>query len=64
MPFEISGKNIKIAIADASKLSLLKNLKTITGLEPELYAASISDIQGLLENYKNLKILMVKNLKR
>jgi len=45
VPFEISGKNIKIAIADASKLSLLKNLKTITGLEPELYAASISDIQ-------------------
>ncbi len=34
VPFEISGKNIKIAIADASKLSLLKNLKTITGLEP------------------------------
>ena len=31
VPFEISGKNIKIAIADASKLSLLKNLKTITG---------------------------------
>jgi type IV pilus assembly protein PilB len=45
VPFEISGKNIKIAIADASKLSLLKNLKTMTGLEPELYAASISDIQ-------------------
>jgi type IV pilus assembly protein PilB len=48
VPFEISGKNIKIAIADASKLSLLKNLKTITGLEPELYAASISDIQGFI----------------
>jgi type IV pilus assembly protein PilB len=48
VPFAISGKNIKIAIADASKLSLLKNLKTITGLEPELYAASISDIQGFI----------------
>jgi type IV pilus assembly protein PilB len=48
VPFEISGKNIKIAIADASKLSLLKNLKTITGLEPELYAASISDIQNFI----------------
>ena len=48
VPFQISGKNIKIAIADASKLSLLKNLKTITGLEPELYAASISDIQGFI----------------
>jgi type IV pilus assembly protein PilB len=48
VPFQISGKNIKIAIADASKLSLLKNLKTITGLEPELYAASISDIQNFI----------------
>lgn len=48
VPFEISGKNIKIAIADASKLSLLKNLKTITGLEPELYAATISDIQSFI----------------
>jgi len=47
-PFEISGKNIKIAIADASKLSLLKNLKTMTGLEPELYAASISDVQSFI----------------
>ena len=48
VPFDISGKNIKIAIADASKLSLLKNLKTITGLEPELYAASISEIQSFI----------------
>lgn len=48
VPFEIAGKNIKIAIADASKLSLLKNLKTITGLEPELYAASISSIQNFI----------------
>ena len=56
VPFDISGKNIKIAIADASKLSLLKNLKTITGLEPELYAASISDIQsfiGKLQKFEN-----------
>jgi hypothetical protein len=37
---------------------LLKNLKTITGLEPELYAASISDIQGFISaDYKKLKIL-------
>ena len=33
VPFEISGKNIKIAIADASKLSLLKNLKKIQRLK-------------------------------
>jgi type IV pilus assembly protein PilB len=48
VPFQILGKTIKIAIADASKLSLLKNLKTITGLDPELYAASISDIQNFI----------------
>ena len=55
VPFEISGKNIKIAIADASKLSLLKNLKTITGLEPELYAASISDIQIFISKLQKLE---------
>lgn len=57
VPFEISGKNIKIAITDASKLSMLKNLKTITGLEPELYAASISDVQnfiGKLQKSENI----------
>ena len=48
VPFQILAKTIKIAIADASKLSLLKNLKTITGLDPELYAASISDIQNFI----------------
>jgi type IV pilus assembly protein PilB len=55
VPFEISGKNIKIAIADASKLSLLKNLKTITGLEPELYAASISDIQNFIGKLQKIE---------
>ena len=44
VPFEMSGGILKIAIADASKLGLMKNLKTMTQLEPELYAASISDI--------------------
>ena len=46
VPFEMGNGILKIAIADASKLSLMKNLKTMTQLEPELYAASISDISG------------------
>lgn len=57
VPFEINGKNIKIAIADSSKLSLLKNLKTMTGYDTELYAASISNIQNFIsrieESVKN-----------
>ncbi len=63
VPFEVSGKNIKIAIADASKLSLLKNLKTITGLEPELYAASISDIQRFISKLKKSENVDDKELK-
>ena len=44
VPFEISNGILKIAIPDASKLSLMKNLKTMTKMDPELYAATISDI--------------------
>ena len=45
VPFEMAdGGVLKIAIADASKLSLMKNLKTMTKMEPELYAASISAV--------------------
>ena len=41
VPFEISGKNIKIAISDDSKLSFLINLYTISVLERELYSSII-----------------------
>ena len=44
VPFEMTEGVLKIAIADASKLSLMKNLKTMTKMEPELYAASISAV--------------------
>ena len=44
VPFEIANGILKIAIPDASKLSLMKNLKTMTKMDPELYAATISDI--------------------
>ena len=48
VPFEIANGTLKIAIPDASKLSLMKNLKTITKMDPELYAATISDIGGFI----------------
>ncbi|MBC8295576.1 MAG: hypothetical protein H8E55_07260, partial [Pelagibacterales bacterium] len=49
VPFEITNGTLKIAIADASKLSLMKNLKTMTKMEPELYAASISNINEFID---------------
>jgi len=55
VPFEISGSILKIAIADGSKLSLMKNLKTMTKMEPELYATSISDIHDFIERFKKLE---------
>jgi len=72
VPFEIINGTIKIAIPDASKLSLIKNLETITKKNPELFAASISDITNFLEkmekhdyenktkNIKNKKLEQVK----
>ena len=44
---------IKIAIADASKLGLMKNLKTMTKMEPELYATSISEINYFIQRIEN-----------
>ena len=49
VPFEIVGETLKIAIPDASKLSLMKNLKTMTKMDPELYAATISDISDFIK---------------
>ncbi|MBT4951750.1 MAG: type II/IV secretion system protein, partial [Pelagibacteraceae bacterium] len=51
VPFEMGNGVLKIAIADASKLSLMKNLKTMTKMEPELYAASISNINSFIERF-------------
>ncbi len=55
VPFEISGSTLKIAIPDGSKLSLMKNLKTMTQMEPELYAASISNINNFIDRLKKLE---------
>jgi len=51
VPFQMGGGVLKIAIADASKLSLMKNLKTMTKMEPELYAASISNLNSFIERF-------------
>ena len=53
VPFEIMGDKIKVAIPDGSKLSLMKTLKTMTQFEPELYAASISNINDFIQRIKD-----------
>mgnify|MGYP001305140219 FL=1 len=68
IPFEVDTKSIKVAIADASKFSLIKNIQSLTNLQPELYAASISQISGFITRIeqgapaksKNQKIEQVK----
>ena len=54
VPFEMSEGVLKIAIADASKLGLMKNLKTMTKMEPELYAATITDINDFIDRMSRL----------
>ena len=44
VPFAIEEGTIKVAIPDGSKLSLLKNIQSLTKLEPELHAASLKEI--------------------
>ena len=53
VPFEISNNTLKIAIPDASKLSLMKNIETITRMNAELFAASISDINNFINRIKS-----------
>jgi type IV pilus assembly protein PilB len=52
VPFEISNNTLKIAIPDASKLSLMGNIETITRMNAELFAASISDINNFINRIK------------
>ena len=48
-PFKIEGKILHIAIPDSSKLSLMRNLKTITKKDIELHAAKVSQISDYIE---------------
>jgi type IV pilus assembly protein PilB len=59
VPFAIVDGALKIAIADASKFGLMKNLKTMTNLEPELYATSISGIYKFINRLSNTNVKKV-----
>jgi len=65
VPFEIKEGVLKIAIADASKFGLMKNLKTMTNLEPELFATSISSIEQFISRLlkNNSKKISEKSVK-
>ena len=65
VPFEFTSEVIKMAISDSSKKELIKNIKNITQLEPELYASSLTEIDNFykrLENRKNSEELKSKKL--
>ena len=48
-PFKVENKTLHIAIPDSSKLSLMRNLKTITKKNIELHAAKVSQISEFIE---------------
>ncbi len=48
-PFKIEEKLLHIAISDTSKLSLMRNLRTITKMDIELHAAKVSDISNFVD---------------
>ena len=49
-PFKLENEILHIAISDSSKLSLMRNLKTITKKNIELHAAKVSEISVFIEN--------------
>jgi len=63
IPFEVDTKSIKVAIADASKFSLIKNIQSLTNLQPELYAASINQISDFLARLEQTTPVKSKNQK-
>ena len=48
-PFKLEGNTLHIAISDSSKLSLMRNLKTITKKDIELHAAKITHISDFID---------------
>ena len=48
-PFKLEEDTLHIAISDSSKLSLMRNLKTITKKNIELHAAKLSQISDFIE---------------
>ena len=50
-PFAISKNKLKISIPDASKLSMIKTLETMTKMNVEIYASTISDVSNFVINF-------------
>ena len=48
-PFKLDGNTLHIAISDSSKLSLMRNLKTITKKEIELHAGKVTEISDFIQ---------------
>ena len=61
-PFKIEDGVLHIAISDSSKLSLMRNLKTITKKEIELHAAKITDISAYIEKLLSEGETTIKDL--
>ena len=62
-PFKIDGKVLHIAISDISKLSLMRNLKTITKKDIELHAAKITQISKHIEKILDGNETTIKSIK-
>ncbi len=52
-PFKLENDVLHIAISDSSKLSLMRNLKTITKKNIELHAAKVSEISEFIEKLQS-----------
>ena len=61
-PFKIEEGVLHIAISDSSKLSLMRNLKTIAKKEIELHAAKITDISAYIEKLLSEGETTIKDL--
>jgi len=62
-PFKIEGNILHIAIPDSSKLSLMRNLKTITKKEIELHGAKITQISDFIVAISKDGETSIKNIR-
>ena len=62
-PFKVDGKILHIAISDSSKLSLMRNLRTITKKEIELHAAKVTQISDFIDKLLQGGETTIKSIK-
>ena len=62
-PFKIEGNTLHIAIPDSSKLSLMRNLKTITKKEIELHGAKVTQISDFIVAISKDGETSIKNIR-